>query len=279
MARQKSPKPAKPPRSAKRRGLGATLWGWFWKLAVAGTLALGVVVLALRVGGFPPTLNMLINKVSGTEIDYRPVPLSQISEHLVFAVIAAEDTKFCSHHGIDFEAIEDALAEAEEGGRMRGASTLSQQTAKNVFLWNGGGFFRKGLEAGLTLVIEVGWSKARIMELYLNVAEWGDGIYGAEAAAQRRFGKPADELTRREAALLAAVLPSPNRWRVDPPGRYVSRRTEILQRRMRIVRSDGLATCVTDPAAFAAAQAEKREAEREAREKAAERAARKAAEK
>jgi monofunctional biosynthetic peptidoglycan transglycosylase len=238
-----------------------------FKLTLAGALAVGVIALVLRYYGPPGTLVMLERKLQGESIDYRPVRLDGISENLVLAVIAAEDTKFCDHIGFDFEAIEMALEDAAEGKRQRGASTLSQQTAKNVFLWNGGGWFRKGLEVPFTLVIEGAWPKARTLEVYLNIAEWGDGIFGAEAAAQRRFNKSAKDLTRREAALLAAVLPSPNKWRVDPPGRYVSRRTETLIKRMEVVKREKLAECVLDPEAFAARQAEKRAKEKAAKEK------------
>jgi monofunctional biosynthetic peptidoglycan transglycosylase len=139
--------------------------------------------------------------------------------------------------------IQKAIEAAERGRNLRGASTISQQTAKNVFLYNGGGFVRKGLEAWFTVLIETMWSKRRIMEVYLNIAEWGDGVYGAEAAAQARFGVPASKLTSRQSSLLAAVLPSPNRWKVN--GRYAGRRSGRIQAVMTAVRRDGLDRCLT----------------------------------
>jgi monofunctional glycosyltransferase len=194
----------------------------------------------------PGTLLMVERKLSGQEISHSWMPLDQISPHLVTAVIAAEDTRFCLHNGIDFNAIDEAFEDAENGKRLRGASTISQQTAKNVFLWSHRGWVRKSAEAWMTLVIETLWPKRRIMEVYLNIAEWGDGLFGAEAAAQKRFGKSARNLTQREAALLAAVLPNPHKWRVDPPGPYVKRRTRMLRGRMGQVRRDRLDVCVFD---------------------------------
>jgi len=187
---------------------------------------------------------MLQRKMSGDVIIHPWTRLENISPHLVTAVIAAEDTRFCLHNGIDFEAIDKAIAEAESGRRLRGASTISQQTAKNAFLWNGGGWVRKGGEAWMTVLIETFWPKRRIMEVYLNIAEWGDGHFGAEAAAQARFGKSARDLTQQEAALLASVLPNPHKWRVDPPGPYVTKRAGTVRMRMNQVRRDGLDACV-----------------------------------
>lgn len=186
----------------------------------------------------------MLMRPSGTELRQDWVPIERISPYLVQAVIAAEDSRFCAHNGIDVDALEEAIEENRDGGRRRGGSTLTQQTAKNVFLWNGGGYARKAVEAWLALYIDTIWSKRRIMEVYLNIAEWGDGIYGAEAAAQARFGKPASDLTRQEAALLAAVLPSPNKWRVDPPGPYVRRRAGTLRQRAAVVANEGLDDCV-----------------------------------
>jgi monofunctional biosynthetic peptidoglycan transglycosylase len=148
------------------------------------------------------------------------------------------------------KAIERALqanarAEKRGSGRIRGGSTISQQTAKNVFLWPGRDWIRKGLEAGYTVAIETVWGKRRIMEVYLNVAEWAPGVYGAEAAAQHWFGKSADALTAREAARLAAILPSPRRYSASSPGPYVRRRTSRIQAAMGTVREQGLAACVT----------------------------------
>lgn len=229
------------------RAIGGAIWRAF-KWSGLGILALAFAVhfYALWTGLLQPpvTLNMMGTAFSGTALKRDTVPLEKISPNLVYAVIAAEDSKFCQHDGIDMAAIQKAIDERKAGGKLRGASTISQQTAKNVFLWNGGGFVRKAAEAWMTLVIETGWDKRRIMEVYLNVAEWGDGIYGAEAAAQNRFGKPASELSTREAALLASVLPSPNKWRVDPPGNYVAGRASTIQQRMNVVRNDGLASCV-----------------------------------
>lgn len=192
----------------------------------------------------PGTLLMVERRLAGETVAQQWTPIDQISPHLIRAVIAAEDTRFCLHGGVDFEAIDKAVVEAENGGRLRGASTISQQTAKNAFLWNGRSWLRKGGEAWMTLLIETLWPKERIMEVYLNVAEWGDGLFGAEAAAQKRFGKSAKHLTPREAALLAAVLPNPHKWRVDPPGPYVRGRASTLRARMLQVRRDGLDHCV-----------------------------------
>lgn len=159
-------------------------------------------------------------------------PLTQISPHLLQAVVAAEDQKFLQHSGFDLQAIEKALVYNSKGRKVRGASTISQQTAKNVFLWTGRSWLRKGLESGLTLLIEGGWGKPRILEVYLNSIEFGPGIYGAEAAAQRYFGIPAARLSRSQAALLAAVLPNPQRFLVQAPSPYVRKRQQWILKQM-----------------------------------------------
>ena len=162
------------------------------------------------------------------------VSMDEISVWMGLAVIAAEDQKFPEHWGFDVSAIEKALAHNERNeNRIRGASTLSQQTAKNLFLWDGRSWVRKGLEAGLTLGMETVWSKKRILTVYLNVAEFGDGIFGVEAAAQRYFHKPASRLSLSEAALLAAVLPNPMRFKADAPSGYVRSRQAWIMRQMR----------------------------------------------
>ena len=191
-----------------------------------------------------PTILMLQQAAKGQGLDYRWRGLNDISPHLVNAAIAAEDARFCSHHGFDMEAIEKALDHNAEGGRIRGGSTISQQTAKNVFLWPSRDWVRKGLEAGYTVMIEAVWSKRRIMEVYLNVVEWAPGVYGAQAASRHWFGKDADELTAREAARLAAILPSPRRYKAASPGPYVRRRAGRIQAAMGTVRGDGLNACV-----------------------------------
>lgn len=214
-------------------------------------VALALVIASPFVGAIlyrfvppPGTWTMLERKLSGDVIRHPWAPLKKISPHLVRAVIAAEDSRFCEHRGIDVEAIEDAIEENKSGGRRRGGSTITQQTAKNLFLWNGGGWMRKGFEAYFTVVAERIWGKRRTMELYLNIAEWGDGYFGAEAAAQGRFGKDAATLTKQEAALLAAVLPSPNKWRAVNPGPYVRGRAATIRKRMDVVRNEGLDSCV-----------------------------------
>ncbi|HAT3958853.1 monofunctional biosynthetic peptidoglycan transglycosylase [Citrobacter freundii] len=162
------------------------------------------------------------------------VSMDEISPWMGLAVIAAEDQKFPEHWGFDVSAIEKALAHNERNeNRIRGASTLSQQTAKNLFLWDGRSWVRKGLEAGLTLGMETVWSKKRILTVYLNIAEFGDGIFGVEAAAQRYFHKPASRLSLSEAALLAAVLPNPLRFKANAPSGYVRSRQAWIMRQMR----------------------------------------------
>ena len=217
---------------------------WAVRILAGLFVAFHLYALALIWLPIPGTVLMMQRAMEGQTVRRDAVPLSEISPHLVRAVIAAEDTRFCEHNGIDRAAIEKALEERRQGKGTRGASTITQQTAKNVFLWNGGGVPRKLGDMWMGVFIDLFWGKARVMEAYLNVAEWGDGLFGAEAAAQARFGKSAADLTEREAALLAAVLPSPNKWRVDPPGPYVSKRAGTLQARMRVVHSQGLAACV-----------------------------------
>lgn len=163
------------------------------------------------------------------------VPLDEISPSLPLAVMAGEDQRFLQHHGFDFNEIGHAIKERKQGKRKRGASTISQQTAKNVFLWNGGGWFRKGLETYFTGLIEIFWSKERIMEVYLNSIEMGDGIYGAEAVAQQHFGYSAQQLTRANCALIAATLPNPLRFSSKTPSAYMLRRQTWILNQMRYI--------------------------------------------
>ncbi|MCI4645719.1 MAG: monofunctional biosynthetic peptidoglycan transglycosylase [Hyphomonadaceae bacterium] len=222
---------------------------WAWRalqVFAAYLLALHLYALALIFLDPPATALMAQRGLEGEEILYHPAKLSDISPHLVRAVIAAEDTKFCQHNGVDMAAVQEAIDEWRAGEGLRGASTITQQTAKNVFFWNGGGLPRKVGDAWMALVIDTSWGKRRVMETYLNIAEWGDGLFGAEAAARNRFGKRAADLSPYEAAYLAAVLPSPNRWRVDPPGPYVRSRAATIRARMDVVRRDGLDACVLE---------------------------------
>ena len=169
----------------------------------------------------------------GFRITYDWRDRDRISSNLPLAVIASEDQRFADHRGFDLDAIRQARIRNEQGGRLRGASTISQQTAKNLFLWSGRSWIRKGLEVWYTGLIELMWPKARIIEMYVNVAEFGDGVYGAQAAARNYFGKDAIRLTSAEAARLAAVLPNPKRYSVERPGPYVQRRTGQIQKQMR----------------------------------------------
>jgi monofunctional biosynthetic peptidoglycan transglycosylase len=163
------------------------------------------------------------------------VSMDEINLNMPLAAVAAEDQRFFEHHGFDFEAIEKAMAynERKKGKRVRGASTISQQVAKNVFLWQGRSWLRKGLEVYFTGMVELLWPKRRILEVYLNVAEMGEGIFGVEAASQAYFGQPAARLNARQAALIAAILPSPKRYNAVRPGPYVNRRAAAIQRNMR----------------------------------------------
>ena len=228
-----------------RRAPGRTLLRWLTKailLFVAISLALVVLFKWVPV---PITATMILDdKVweNGLSKDWEP--LEQIDRNLVSAVVAAEDGKFCSHSGFDAEAIAKAAANNLKGGRIRGGSTISQQTAKNVFLWQGGGYFRKGLEAWFTFLIENIWDKRRIMEVYLNVAETGIATYGAEAGAERYFNHSAARLTRDEAARMAAALPQPKRREVINPTGFTRRYAGIISARMSAVRRDGLDSCV-----------------------------------
>ncbi|GBD44174.1 Biosynthetic peptidoglycan transglycosylase [bacterium HR40] len=200
------------------------------------TAALAVVVfwtgtiLALRWQDPPTSALMLLRRLEGHAIDHRPVPLSEVAPVLRFAVVAAEDNRFCSHAGFDWQALKEQIARWREGRRPRGASTLSQQTVKNLFLWPGRDPLRKLLEIPLTAMIELAWPKRRILEIYLQIVEFGPGIFGAEAAARRYYGRSARQLSPRQAASLAAILPSPLTRR--PSDRAVQNRATLIERRI-----------------------------------------------
>ena len=179
-----------------------------------------------------------------TRIDYRWRDLDAISKSLPLALVAAEDQRFPDHHGFDFKAMEKAHRSNQRGRKVRGASTISQQTAKNLFLWSGRSYVRKALEAWYTLWIELLWSKRRILEVYVNIVEYGDGVYGAEAAAQRFFGVKAKSLNTSQSARLAAVLPNPKKYNAKNPGPYVQRRSRAIERQMQALGGTGyLAEC------------------------------------
>jgi len=212
------------------------------KILFAFVLLSFLWVLSYRWVNPPITFTQLFDG-NGATRDW--MSIDTIDRDMVQAVIAGEDAKYCSHYGFDADAIEAAYRRNLEGGSvLRGGSTISQQTAKNAFLWQGGGFFRKGLEAWFTLLIETFWNKRRIMEVYLNVAETGIGTYGANAAAQRYFGKDASRLTRQEAARIAAILPLPKkRAAIDPAG-FTRRYGNAIAARMGVVQRERLAGCV-----------------------------------
>ncbi|MFN7957464.1 MAG: monofunctional biosynthetic peptidoglycan transglycosylase [Holophagaceae bacterium] len=230
---------AKEKRGWKRR----ILVGVAWILGVFVALNI-ILVLVFRFVPVPTSGLMVQRRVeswSGSRpyaSHHRWVPLEEIAPCLGVAVIAAEDQNFTDHFGFDWQAIERAVQHNEKSRRKRGASTVSQQTAKNLFLWSSRSWTRKGFEAWFTLLIEVGWSKKRILEVYLNIVEFGDGIYGAEAAARAYFGKPAKRLTPSEAALLAAVLPNPRKFKANAPSEYIRGRQAWILNQMRQLGGD-----------------------------------------
>jgi len=213
-------------------------------LLVFGLIGPVLVTAAYRVVPPPVTYLMVERLFEGRGFERSWRPIDQVSPQLVRAVIAAEDAKFCEHHGFDFQAMEKAMAHNGRSKRVRGGSTISQQTAKNVFLWPDRSYVRKGLEAYFTVLIETLWGKRRIMEVYLNSVEWGPGVYGAEAAARKNFGVGADRLSPPQAARLAAILPSPLKWRAAKPGPYVKRRSGKIGAAAGTVRRIGGAACV-----------------------------------
>jgi monofunctional biosynthetic peptidoglycan transglycosylase len=208
------------------------------RLALAAVALSVVAVLVVRVVNPPLTPLMVIRVVQAgmagrmTGMDRDWVPLSEVSPNLLRAVIASEDARFFEHDGFDFREIDRAWRSNRSGERLRGASTITMQVAKNVYLWDGRTWLRKGLEAWLTVLIELLWSKARILEVYVNVAEWGDGVYGAQAASLLYFDVPASQLGAQQAALLAAALPSPLRSDPGAPSRFLQSRASRIRQRM-----------------------------------------------
>jgi|SRR5215831_2981370 len=234
--------------AAFRARLGGVLRG-LRNLVVAAVVALLVgpivAVVIYRFVGPPITILMVERMLEGHGVDRRWRPLSQMSPAVPRAAIAAEDAHFCAHHGFDLNAIEKAMRHDERRpGSIRGGSTISQQTAKNVFLWPERSWVRKGLETYFTVLIEAIWGKRRIMEVYLNTVEMGPGLYGVEAAAQRYFHESARDLDPFQAARLIAILPSPLKWQAVDPGPYVRRRDRRIDAAEGTVRREGEAACV-----------------------------------
>lgn len=231
-------------RETKQRGWGRRIARWAL-IALIGFVGVSVAVTGLYRFVPPPfTLTMAGDVFAGRSVTKRWRPLGQIDPDMARAAIAGEDSAFCSHHGFDYSAIAAAAIRNASGGRIRGGSTISQQTAKNVFLWQGGGYARKAAEAWFTLLIEALWGKRRIMEVYLNVAETGIGTYGVEAGAQRYFGHGAGRLTEREAARIAAVLPLPKKRAGVAPQGFTRRYGNTIARRIGVVRRERLDACV-----------------------------------
>jgi monofunctional biosynthetic peptidoglycan transglycosylase len=227
------------PRSLLRRILG-----WIVKLVLAFILISVLWVLAYGFVNPPITATMIGDMIDGRGATRDWMPIEQIDRDMVRAAIAGEDSKYCTHNGFDFEAIENAMQRNASGGRIRGGSTISQQTAKNAFLWQGGGYARKGVEAWFTFLIEHLWGKQRIMEVYLNLAETGIGTYGINAGSQRYFGHDASAMSRTEAARIAAVLPLPKKRGAVTPKGFTRRYGGTIAARIGVVARDGLDACV-----------------------------------
>ena len=210
---------------------------WPRRLGIAAAVLVAwPIVMTLVYAVVPPPVSnvMILRWLGGNGMTRDWVSLDEMSPNLPRAVISSEDARFCEHHGVDWVEFQDVIDDAfdDQEGPLRGASTIPMQTAKNLFLWDGRSFIRKGLEVPLAYWMDLVWSKQRMIEVYLNIVEWGPGVYGAEAASQLHFGKPAGKLTRREAALLAAVLPNPIKRSAGKPSRRVTRLADRIQRRM-----------------------------------------------
>ncbi len=246
MAKSKKPAARKSKKAPKAKSrLGRIIGMAFMLLLLVGVVGPVMTVIVYRFVPPPVTFLMIQRMFEGKGLDRKWIALDDMSPALPRAVIAAEDAKFCQHNGFDFSAMQKAMKNNERRpSRIRGGSTISQQTAKNVFLWPQRSYVRKGLEAYFTVLIETIWGKKRIMEVYLNSIEMGPGIYGAEAAAQRYFRVSAADLSNAQAARMAAILPSPLKWKAAKPGPYVKRRSRKITAAAGTVRRDGLAACV-----------------------------------
>jgi monofunctional biosynthetic peptidoglycan transglycosylase len=231
-------------RRRRQRSLVGRIVGWIVKLVLVFLIGSVLWVLAYRFINPPITATMLGDLLAGRGATRDWMSIGQIDRDMVRAAIAGEDSKFCSHNGFDFEAIEDAMQRNASGGRIRGGSTISQQTAKNAFLWQGGGYVRKGLEAWFTVLEEALWPKQRIMELYLNLSETGIGTYGVNAGSQRYFGHDASAMSAIEAARIAAVLPLPKKRGAVAPKGFTRRYGGTIAARIGVVARDGLDACV-----------------------------------
>jgi monofunctional biosynthetic peptidoglycan transglycosylase len=226
------------------RSLPARIFGWIVRVVLGFILISVLWVLLYRFVPPPITATMVGDFVAGRGVNKDWMSISEIDRDMVRAAIAAEDSKFCQHNGFDFDAIEQAMQRNASGGRIRGGSTISQQTAKNAFLWQGGGYARKGVEAWFTVLIEAMWPKRRIMEVYLNLAETGVGTYGVNAGSERYYGHDASAMSRTEAARIAAVLPLPKKRGAIAPKGFTRRYGGSIAARIGVVARDGLDACI-----------------------------------
>ncbi len=231
--------------SGSRRLIGRVL-KWLMLLVVVLLLLSVLWVVAYKFVDPPTTSLMIRDQIAGHSVKQSWRPLSRIDANMPRAVITAEDAHFCSHHGFDMAAIGDALQKNLDGKKLRGGSTISQQTAKNAFLWGGRSWLRKGLEVYFTTLIEAIWGKRRIMEVYLNVVETGINTFGVEAGAQHYYGHSADKLTRREAARIAAILPQPIKRDAKKPRGYTKRYAHNIERWIRVVKNEKLDACLAE---------------------------------
>ena len=242
MAKRTTSKSKSPKSPTKKRTTGQKIFRFFWLLFLWFNIISFAVVLLFKFVPVPFTplmgIRALEHNSAGKDMicSHEWVPIDEISLNLQKAVIASEDGRFLEHSGFDFEAMQKAFKNNSKGKKLKGGSTISQQTAKNVFLWQGRSYVRKGLEAYYTVLIELVWGKKRIMEVYLNSIEMGDGVYGAEAAAKHWYRKDASSLTRYEAAGIAAILPSPRRYKASNSSSYINRRKARISREISYVK-------------------------------------------
>jgi monofunctional glycosyltransferase len=222
----------------KKTGFFPRLWRFLKRLILILFIAQFIYIIILKWIEPPVTITQLGSLLTGHGLKREYVSKKQMSSNAKLAVIASEDQLFPDHNGFDFKSIEKAMKHNQKSKSLHGASTISQQTAKNVFLWQGRSWLRKALEVYFTFMIEKIWGKKRILEVYMNVAEMGDGVFGIEKASQKYFSRPAANLSRQEAAMIAACLPSPRRYSVKPVSRYVSIRSGWILRQMNNLQAD-----------------------------------------